>query len=167
MLFLEEALKSLEFLTLKDVETNISRNKHTEKNENLPNNLSSYTVGAENKPAMAQQPLWFNQPEKDIVKMGTVAVISHGKHHKAVWLNASNTAFHCMVQLVCTKGQDCLTLVSRIKIKRSLCQVLNQRKCVIIQGCVLSQILTFSLNTSCSDCCTAAMWEFCMFIWKS
>lgn len=51
-----------------------------------------------------------------MVKMGTVAVINHGKHYKAVWLKASNTAFHCMVPLVYTNGQDCLTLVSGIKI---------------------------------------------------
>lgn len=63
-----------------------------------------------------------------IVEMGTVAVINHGKHYKAVCLNASNTAFHCMVQLVYTNGQDCLTLVSGIKIKSTLFQVLNQRK---------------------------------------
>lgn len=77
-----------------------------------------------------------------MVKIGILAVINHGKHYKGVCFNASNTAFLCMVQLVYTNGQDCLTLVSRIKIKSSLCQVLNQRKCVIIQGCTLSQILS-------------------------
>lgn len=84
-----------------------------------------------------------------VFKMGTVAVINHGKHYKAVCLNASKAAFHCMVQLVYTNGLDCLTLVSGIKIKSTLCQVLNERKCVIIQGSMLSQTLAFPLNSSC------------------
>lgn len=61
MLFLEEfakpgseAYKSLEILTLRDADTKTSRN-NISKNENLLNNLSNSTLGAENKAAMAQQ----------------------------------------------------------------------------------------------------------------